>query len=140
MVAQIRTPMRIGPESYTHAPPMGMGSTNASSNAADKAADGGAERRMFPRKEIHAEIVSKRLDHSIAVHKAPTLTLSMRDLSLGGLSAISDVPLEAGERVTVFFPPTVGLGGWDAYGRVVRCHPSGLGYRIAVQFDMLPAA
>src|SRR5256714_10609544 len=139
MVAYIRTPMRIGPESYAPSMPA-MGSSNAWSNDASKAADGGAERRMFPRKEIHADVVSKRLDHSLAVHKAPSLTLSMRDLSLGGLSAISDVPMQAGERVTVFFPPTVGLGGWDAYGRVIRCQPSGLGYRIAVQFDMLPAA
>ena len=30
--------------------------------------------------------------------------------------------------------------GWDAYGRIVRCDPSTFGYRVAVEFDALPAA
>jgi hypothetical protein len=32
------------------------------------------------------------------------------------------------------------MRGWDAVGRVLRCDPSGLGYRVAVEFDPLPAA
>jgi hypothetical protein len=104
------------------------------------AADGGAVRRMFPRLPVRAEVVSRRLDHSIVAHKAPKLNLSLRDLSLGGLSAISDTMLQAGERVTVFFPPQGINRGWDAYGRIVRCDPSTFGYRVAVEFDALPAA
>jgi hypothetical protein len=42
--------------------------------------------------------------------------------------------------VSVFFPPQGASRGWDAYGRVIRCEPSGMGYRIAVEFDPLPAA
>ena len=98
------------------------------------------ERRVFPRKEIHARIEGRRLDHSLSVYKHPTVSLALRDLSVGGLSAISDTPLSEGERVTVFFPPRGIMRGWDAYGRIIRCEPSALGYRVAVEFDSLPAA
>jgi hypothetical protein len=105
----------------------------------------GAERRVFPRKEISAEVKTKRLDHSLTALREPNLTLSLRDLSLGGLSAISSMPLQKGERLTVSFPAQ-GLscgglrGGWDAVGRVLRCDASGLGYRVAVEFESLPNA
>ena len=46
----------------------------------------------------------------------------------------------AGERLNVIFPPQAYRGGWDAYGRVIRCDPSSIGYRVAVAFDPLPAA
>lgn len=99
-----------------------------------------AERRMFPRKEVHARIEGRRLDHSIEAHREPHLSLSLRDLSLGGLSAITQSPVARGERISVFFPPQGPKRGWDAYGRVLRCEASGLGYRVAVEFDPLPAA
>ncbi len=104
-----------------------------------KQADG-AERRVFPRKEIHARVESKRVDHSIEARQHPHLSLALRDLSLGGLSAISDIAIKAGERLSVFFPPQGGNRGWDAFGRVIRCDPSGMGYRLAVEFDPLPMA
>lgn len=106
----------------------------------------GAERRMFPRREMSAEVKGKRLDHSLPALRQPTLKLSLRDLSMGGLSALCDTPLVRGERLTVSFPTLTlagGLrraGGWDASGRVIRCDPSSLGYRVAVEFDTLPAA
>jgi hypothetical protein len=99
-----------------------------------------SERRIFPRKEIHARIEGKRMDHTLSACKQPHVSLALRDLSVGGLSAISDTPLQAGERVTVFFPPQGLLRGWDAYGRIVRCDSSTFGYRVAVEFDSLPAA
>ena len=136
MVALVKMPMRIGPESYPLEPQV-----NAFAPSAEpKAADGGAERRVFPRKEIHADVLTRRLEHSLVAHKAPKLTLAMRDLSLGGLCAISDIALEKGERISVVLPPANGLGGWDAYGRGIRCESSAMGWRIAVQFEMLPAA
>ena len=98
------------------------------------------ERRMFPRKEIRAEVQGMRLDHSIPARQNPRLSLSLRDLSLGGLSAFSPTPVAAGERLNVFFPPLGASRGWDTLGRVIRCDPSSLGYRIAVEFDALPAA
>jgi len=100
----------------------------------------GAERRVFPRKEIHARIESKRIDHTIEARQNPHLSLFLRDLSLGGLSAISDIAIKAGERLSVFFPPQGTNRGWDAFGRVIRCDPSGIGYRLAVEFDPLPMA
>jgi hypothetical protein len=100
----------------------------------------GAERRCFPRKEVHVRIEGKRMDHTVHACQQPHVSLALRDLSLGGLSAISDTPMEAGERVTVFFPPQGVMRGWDAYGRIVRCDTSTFGYRVAVEFDTLPAA
>ena len=104
------------------------------------AAASGRERRMFPRKECHASVESRRLDHSIPARQQPQLTFSLRDLSVGGLSAISQIPLAKGERVAVFFPPQGIQRGWDACGRVIRCEPAAMGYRVAVEFDPLPAA
>ena len=104
------------------------------------AAGKGAERRAFPRKEVHVRIEGRRMDHTLDACKIPHVSLALRDLSVGGLSAISDTPMQAGERVTVFFPPHGIMRGWDAYGRVVRCEQSTMGYRIAVEFDSLPAA
>ena len=98
------------------------------------------ERRNFVRKEIQARVQGKRLDHSIPARQQPHVSLSLRDLSLGGLSAISDQPLERGERVAVFFPPEGTRRGWDACGRILRCLPSSFGFQVAVEFDPLPAA
>ena len=99
-----------------------------------------SDRRMFPRKEFHATVESRRLDHSLDARQMPKLNLMLRDLSLGGLSAISEHPLRQGEHLTVIFPQNGMLRGWDAFGRVLRCDPSGMGYRVAVEFDPLPAA
>lgn len=98
------------------------------------------ERRVFPRKEVHSWVEGRRLDHSLSALRDRRVSLAMRDVSLGGLSAIASAPIEAGERINVFFPPDGANRGWDAYGRVIRCEPSAMGYRIAVEFDPLPAA
>jgi hypothetical protein len=107
----------------------------------------GAERRMFPRREGAGEVAAKRLDHSLPALRQPSLTLSLRDVSIGGLSALCASPLARGERLTVTFPAhgvfAVGgakRAGWDAVGRVVRCETSGLGYRVAVEFEAVPTA
>jgi hypothetical protein len=115
MVATLKMPMRLEGES-------------------------GAERRMFPRRETNLRIQGTRLDHSISAHRQPQLSLTLRDVSLGGLSAITSAPLDRGERLSVYFPPDGTRRGWDAYGRVLRCDLSGAGYRVAVEFDPLPAA
>ena len=107
----------------------------------------GAERRMFRRQPASANVRGKRVDHSLPALRQPALSLALRDLSLGGFSAISEMPLQRGERLTVSFP---GQGvfaaggarraGWDASGRVIRCDASGLGYRVAVEFDAVLSA
>lgn len=98
------------------------------------------DRRVFPRKEVHAQLVAARTDHTLEALRTPSLTLYLRDLSLGGMSAISPFPLQHGERLSLHFPRTGTLGGWDAAGHVLRCVQSALGYRVAVEFDPLPAA
>jgi len=100
----------------------------------------GAERRIFPRKEISTSVQGIRVDHTIPAYHQPRLSLSLRDISVGGLSAISPTMLQSGERLSVIFPPESGRMGWDAYGRVVRCEPSTMGYRVALEFDQLQAA
>jgi len=99
-----------------------------------------AEKRIFPRKEVHADVMANRVDHSIPAHREPKVTMALRDLSLGGMSAISPTPLSSGEKLTVFFPPLGSNGGWDAVGRVIRCIPSAMGYRVAVEFDPVAMA
>ena len=99
-----------------------------------------SDRRMFPRREVSARIEGRRLDHSIEARQQPQLSLMLRDVSLGGLSAITNTPIARGERISVFFPPQGPARGWDAYGRIIRCDPSPAGFRIAVSFDPLPAA
>jgi hypothetical protein len=116
-----------------------VGAANAAASN-DSSEDGGAERRIFPRKEVKALVEGMRCDHTVPALQQPHLTLTLRDLSLGGLSAISDTPVNPGERLAVYFPPQGTRGGWDASGRVIRCAPSGMGYRVAVEFDALPAA
>jgi hypothetical protein len=98
------------------------------------------ERRTFTRKEIHSRIEGRRLDHSIPARQQPHVSLALSDLSVGGLSAVTEQPLGAGERVAVFFPPQGVQRGWDAYGRVIRCRATNFGYQIALEFDPIPAA
>jgi hypothetical protein len=105
-------------------------------------AGSGAERRMFPRKEVTVRVQGKRLDHSVEARQQPQLSFMLRDVSLGGLAAVTDMPVGRGERITVFFPPEGPARGW---GRLrarhpLRAEPDGCGYRVAVAFDPLPAA
>ncbi len=100
----------------------------------------GAERRVFPRKQVDARVSGKRLDHTIDARRQPFLNLMLRDVSVGGLSAISQAPVAAGERVSVFFPPQGATRGWDACGRVIRCDAGNFGYRLAVEFEAIPLA
>ena len=100
----------------------------------------GAERRVFPRKAVDARVSGKRLDHSIDARRQPFLNLMLRDVSVGGVAAISQAPVAPGERISVFFPPQGSTRGWDACGRVIRCDAGHFGYRIAVEFEALPLA
>jgi hypothetical protein len=40
----------------------------------------------------------------------------------------------------VSFPHDGPRPAWDAFGRVLRCAPCGMGYTVALAFDPLPAA
>lgn len=99
-----------------------------------------SDRRLFPRTESRLHVQGFRLDHTVEARQHPHLSLDLCDISLGGIGALSDMPLHKGEQVTISFPQTSRGMGWDAYGRVIRCQPSGTGYRVAVEFNPLPAA
>jgi hypothetical protein len=98
-----------------------------------------AERRIFGRIRMHAQADATRLDNTIVARRQPRLQLNVRDVSVGGLSALADQPVLEGETIAVRFPMRLGAPNWS-YGHVVRCEPSALGYRLAVEFDPLPAA
>lgn len=104
------------------------------------AATEATERRIFPRKQAHGHVAVHRLDHSVPARRQPVLSMSLRDISLGGLSALSDTAVNRGERLSVLLPSQGTQHAWGAYGRVLRCDPSGMGYRVAVEFDPMPAA
>jgi hypothetical protein len=98
------------------------------------------ERRLFVRRRVNASAFGRRLDHSLAAYRQPKVNLAIRDLSVGGMSALSDVPLASGEHIGVSVAGQTPFSGWNALGRVVRCEASSTGYRVAVEFDPLPAA
>ena len=98
------------------------------------------ERRIFPRREVSLQAEGRRLDHSLSALRSPSLTLDLRDLSVGGLSALTDTVLIPGERIAVSFPPEGLRRGWAARGVVLRCDRAALGYRIAMEFECIPHA
>ena len=104
------------------------------------AVHGQDDRRVFPRKEVHAIADTTRMDNSLDALRFPRMTLHLRDVSAGGLSAISPTPLQKGERLSIYLPVNGNSGGWDAMGRVLRCEPSTMGYRVAMEFDPMMAA
>jgi hypothetical protein len=132
MLATLKRPVRLTPERLN---PNALAAIAFIPAAAQE-----PDRRMFPRKVWRASIEGRRLDHSIPARQQPQVTLYLRDLSVGGLSAITQLPLAKGERLAVFFPPQGMQRGWNACGLVVRCEPTATGYRIALEFDPLPSA
>jgi len=98
------------------------------------------DRRVFVRKPANQSVEGLRIDHTVTARQQPRLTLHLRDLSLGGLSALSETPLLRNECVAVSFPRQGLTAGWSAVARVLRCEPSAMGYRIAMEFDALRAA
>lgn len=99
-------------------------------------ADSGPERRMFPRQQAYGHIHGQRLDRNIpAVRRNPHLALNLRDISVGGMSAWTQVELQVGERLLLFFPPEGFHKGFDIRGRVVRCEQSALGFRVGIAFE-----
>jgi hypothetical protein len=85
-------------------------------------------------------VEARRLDHSLAAYRQPRLRLEVNDVSLGGMSALSDQPVGFGEHVRISFPSKGNLPWWEAFGRVTRCEFGPVGYRLGVEFDPLPAA
>ena len=49
-----------------------------------------ANQRAFERKEVRYRVEGRRTDHTVTARRQPHLSLSLRDLSVGGLSAVTD--------------------------------------------------
>lgn len=98
------------------------------------------DRRLFDRKEDHRQINAHRLDHSVDALRQPFISLALRDLSVGGASAISDLPLQFGERIALYFSGDKAVAPWTMNGQVLRCEPSGMGYRVGIAFETEPVA
>jgi hypothetical protein len=98
------------------------------------------ERRIFGRVPMQMTVDAWRLDHRLDARRQPRVQVAVKDVSLNGMQGLSDAPVEAGEHISVRFGPRNGMPMWDAYGRVVRCEADRAGYRVAVEFDPLPAA
>ena|SRR5687767_1390984 len=98
------------------------------------------DRRLFQRvaKPVTAE--ARRLDNTLMARRQPRLTMNVRDVSVNGMSAVCEQPVIMGEHLSVVIAGEQGSRGWGAFGRVVRCEAGELGYRVAVEFDPLPAA
>jgi len=102
--------------------------------------ESGAERRMFDRAPSTGEAQAHRLDHTISARRDPRLSMELRDLSISGMAAMTDRPLERGEQLSVTFPKRGISPAWNACGRVVRCEATAFGYRVGIEFEPLLAA
>ena len=110
-------------------------------SSADTRSETPADRRVFPRTEVQGLVIGKRKRLLRPTGHWPRVEMEIQDLSLGGMSAMSAMPLKAGEKLDLHLQLQPNTGEWDARGRVVRCEPSATGrYRIAVAFDALKAA
>jgi hypothetical protein len=87
-----------------------------------------------------ARIRGRRLDHSLPARRQPCVEMSLDELRLDGLRAMTEQPLMWGERLIVQLPPRKGLPAWTAMGRVIRCEPCAAGYQINLEFESLHAA
>jgi hypothetical protein len=97
------------------------------------------ERRRHARRRLRVDAEARRLDNTLAAQRSPRMTLSILDVSEGGISAMSKSPVLAGERLAVLMPPGSGLPS-RIFGKVVRCEPRADRWFLAIRFDSIPAA
>jgi hypothetical protein len=92
------------------------------------------ERRAHQRHEMMGELEAVRTD---GLSFPATMRLKMIDESVGGVAARVDAPVPPGARLSVRTCPITGQ--WR-HGVVVRCYPSGDGYRLGIAFERRRAA
>ncbi len=106
------------------------------------------DRRRGDRHPIGGAVTALRRDRDVRVMRQPVCSLQMRNLSHGGLSAISNTQLLPNERISVFIPSHGGDGGQEIEGQVLRCTPLtttedsayGCAYEVAIRFDRVALA
>lgn len=98
------------------------------------------DRRRAQRHPVSGRVTVLRRSHDPLVYRQPVCSFQLRDMSDGGLAGRCEMPLQLDEPVAVFLPPHGNERGLDLLGHIVRCRADDGGYRVAVQFDMRPAA
>ncbi len=117
-------------------------STWATAEAAGKTfkiTDYEPERRQHRRNRVRLRAEARRLDNTLSAQRAPKFTLTVLDISEGGIAATSRQPVEDGERLVITLPPDAGIAR-RIFGRVVRCKARRDGWSLAIRFDFVPAA
>jgi hypothetical protein len=84
-------------------------------------------------------VEARRLDHTLRARRMPHVRATDSRLHLNGLSITLDEPLAPGEHLALLVCGSR-RRRWQAHGRVTSCQPVGDGYRIAIAYDLLPAA
>jgi len=92
------------------------------------------ERRACERWSAIGQLEAVRCD---GMGRSSLLRLDLVDESAGGLAAVTRVPMPPGSRLSVRSAPN--SEHWRP-GVVVRCCPSGSGYRIGVAYERRQAA
>ena len=100
---------------------------------------------LYPQHDAESQVEelvidARRLDHTLAARREPRARFTIHHFDCDSATATSDLPLLYGEHMMLRFPATGRRPAWNAFGRVVSCHPDETGYRITIDFAPLPAA
>lgn len=93
------------------------------------------ERRDTDRKSISGRVTVIEAWGEAESQQNKIASLTLKDISDGGLGAISQEPIPLKTRVTVFIPPHGPERGYDLYGQVVWCARGDKGYEVGVKLD-----
>lgn len=93
------------------------------------------ERRDTDRKSISGRVTVIEAWGEPESPQNKIASLTLKDISNGGLGAISQEPIALKTRVTVFIPPHGPERGYDLYGQVVWCARGEEGYEVGVKLD-----
>ncbi len=104
-----------------------------------KISDYEPERRRSKRTRVRLRAEARRMDNTVTAQRTPKFSLTVLDISDGGVSATSRQPVEAGERLAITLPPESGSTR-KIFGRVIRCTARKDGWYLAIRFDYIPAA
>ena len=104
-----------------------------------KMSDYAPERRQHVRKGVRMRAEARRMDNTLAAQQSPKLSLTVLDVSEGGIRATSRMPVVAGERLSIALPSESGLPA-RIFGKVIRCSARRDGWALAIKFDYIPAA
>ena len=91
------------------------------------------ERRIDHRKPIQGRVTALMTMTEEEPRRNRICSLELRDVSEGGLGAVSGDELPKGATMTVFFPPHGPERGFDMYGKVAWCRPADDGFEIGLE-------